>query len=120
MEKDNGFESRVFQDVQSHCKPFDVDRFGNSCSKFNSSENAYKWLLSTQNEYIEKRYGGISLNSSKYAVWYNNKGYHSMPVYLNELNSAILKNAVNNSKYSITTNNHPLKMGEKELTTSSM
>lgn len=120
MEKENDFNARVYRDANAHCKPHDADEFGNSCTTFNSSLNAFKWLLSTEHDYIEHRYGGISLNSTKYAVWYNNKGYHSMPTYLNELNSAILKNAINDTSYSITTNNHPLKMGEKELTTSSM
>lgn len=119
MENDDGFDSRVHTGLSSRCKSFNGDDTG-SCNKFSKSSDAFKWLLETENDYIMRRYGGISFNSTVYAVWFNNKGYHSMPAYLNELNSAILQNAVNNTDYSITTNNHPLKMGDKELTTSSM
>lgn len=110
----------MYREAKRHCRPYDLDEYGNQCSVFNSSENAFKWLLDTEHDYLEKRYGGLSFNTSRLSVWYNNKGYHSMPVYLNELNSAILKMAVNNSAYSISTSNHPLKMGDKELTQSSM
>lgn len=43
-----------------------------------------------------------------------------MPVYLNQLNMANLQSAMNNSEYRILTNNYPLKLGEKELTMTSM
>lgn len=43
-----------------------------------------------------------------------------MPAYLNQLNVANLQSALNSTEYRIFTNNHPLKLGEKELTTSSM
>lgn len=77
-------------------------------------------MLTTNNEYIYRRYGGISFNESKVAVWYNNKGYHSMPTFLNELNSALMKTELNDSEFKITTFNHPLKLGRKELSISSM
>lgn len=112
--------NQTYRDLHSHCRADGLDRFGNKCELFNSSEAAFKWVLDTHDQYIESRYGGVSLNDTNAAVWYNNKGYHSMPVFLNELNSATLRNTVNNSHYRISTNNHPFKLGEKELTTSSM
>lgn len=90
------------------------------CEYFSSSERAYRWILDTHDEYIERRYGGITLNDSKLAIWYNNKGYHSMPVYLNELNSALFKSEMDNDLYKITTSSHPLKLGRKDLSMSSM
>lgn len=90
------------------------------CEYFSSSERAYRWILDTHDEYIERRYGGITLNESKLAIWYNNKGYHSMPVYLNELNSALFKSEMDNDLYKITTSSHPLKLGRKDLSMSSM
>lgn len=91
-----------------------------NCEYFSSSERAYRWILDTHDEYIERRYGGISLNDSKLAVWYNNKGYHSMPVYLNELDTALFKSEMDNDQYKITTSSHPLKLGRKDLSMSSM
>lgn len=119
-ENDGNFGARVYHGVSKQCPAANVNDITNGCKTFDTSEHAFKWLLHTEHDYLEKRYGGLSFNDSRYSVWYNNKGYHSMPVYLNELNSAILKKAVNNTQYNIRTNNHPLKMGEKELTQSSM
>lgn len=90
------------------------------CEYFQTSEEAYRWLLRTNIEYIDRRYGGISVNESKVAVWYNNKGYHSMPSYLNELNSALLKTELNDSEFKITTFNHPLTLGRKEQSITSL
>ena len=46
-------------------------------------------------------------------VWYNHKGYHAMPVYLNTLNNAILRANLppqkgNPAAYGITAINHPM------------
>lgn len=102
------------------CSAGSTDLYGNDCKMFNSSKGVYDWVLNTTLEYPENRYGGISLNGSRSAVWYNNNGYHSMPVYLNELNTAHLRSVMNDTNYTITTFNHPLKLDEKDLTQSSM
>lgn len=91
-----------------------------NCDKFDSSESAFRWILESHNEFLDNRFGGVSINDTDTAVWYNNKGYHSMPVWLNELNSAMMRAELNDSRYNIKTFNHPLKLGEKELSTSSM
>ncbi|KXJ05547.1 ATP-binding cassette sub-family A member 2, partial [Exaiptasia diaphana] len=44
--------------------------------------------------------------------WYNNKGYHALPTYLNVMNNAILRASIgkdkgNPSAYGITAYNHP-------------
>lgn len=90
------------------------------CEYFSSSERAFYWILETQDDYIERRYGGITMNDSKLAVWYDNNGYHAMPVYLNELNSALFKSEMDNDLYKITTSSHPLKLGRNGLNLSSM
>lgn len=113
-------DSIIFKDLRSQCDAKRPNQFGNTCEEFDDSEHAFRWILKTYPDYLETRYGGASVNGSRLAVWYNNKGYHAMPVYLNQLNNAILKTAMNNSNYNIYTNNFPLKLGEKELTTSSM
>ncbi|XP_018348552.1 PREDICTED: uncharacterized protein LOC108752306 [Trachymyrmex septentrionalis] len=75
------------------------------------------WIVSTHQEYIEKRYGGWSLSHSKedplFIVWYNNKGHHSMPAYLNALNEAILR--ATGVQGHLTTLNHPLKLSSDQL-----
>ena len=90
------------------------------CEIFNSSKDAHNWILDTEGDYIERRYGGLSTNNSNWFVWYNNKGYHSMPVFLNKLNSALFKAELNDSELEIKTSNHPFKLGRAELSTSSL
>uniref|UniRef100_A0A8C3V4W5 ATP-binding cassette sub-family A member 2 n=1 Tax=Catharus ustulatus TaxID=91951 RepID=A0A8C3V4W5_CATUS len=56
----------------------------------------------------------------KIAVFYNNKGYHSMPTYLNALNNAILRANLPKSKgnpaaYGITVTNHPMNKTSASL-----
>ncbi|XP_019697173.1 ATP-binding cassette sub-family A member 13 isoform X1 [Harpegnathos saltator] len=75
------------------------------------------WVVSTHQEYIEKRYGGWSLSHHKedplFVVWYNNKGHHSMPAYLNALNEAIFR--ASGVPGHLTTLNHPLKLSSDQL-----
>jgi hypothetical protein len=110
----NPFTSKVYEEFEQTCSE------NKNCKFFDNSKESFKWILKTHEEYIEKRYGGISLNDTRSIVWYNNKGYHSMPLYLNVLNSAILKSEMNDSSFNIRTWNHPLKLGEEELSVSSM
>ncbi|KAK2584735.1 hypothetical protein KPH14_007066 [Odynerus spinipes] len=75
------------------------------------------WIVSTHQEYIERRYGGWSLSHWQddplFVVWYNNKGHHSMPSYLNALNEAILR--ASGVHGHLTTLNHPLKLSSDQL-----
>lgn len=50
---------------------------------------------------------GLLGSSSAPQVFYNNKGYHSMPTYLNSLNNAILRANLPKSK------GHPAAYGER-------
>lgn len=110
----NPFTESLYEDFEETCA---LDK---NCNLFDSSKDSFNWILKTHEEFIGRRYGGVSFNDSRSIVWYNNKGYHSMPLYLNLLNSAILKKELNDSSYSIKTVNHPLKLGEEELSVSSM
>ncbi|XP_033187616.2 lipid droplet defective isoform X1 [Bombus vancouverensis nearcticus] len=75
------------------------------------------WIVSTHQEYIEKRYGGWSLFHSNdkplFVVWYNNKGHHALPSYLSALNEAILR--ASGVQGRLTTLNHPLKLSSDQL-----
>ncbi|XP_076760468.1 lipid droplet defective [Xylocopa sonorina] len=75
------------------------------------------WIVSTHQEYIEKRYGGWSLSHSKegplFVVWFNNKGHHALPSYLSALNEAILR--ASGVPGHLTTLNHPLKLSSDQL-----
>lgn len=108
---DSQFNKDVYAELGDDCE---------HCFRFDSSKPAADWLLKTNDEYIENRYGGITFNNSKAIVWYNNKGYHSMTTYLSLLSSALLKAELNDSSYNIRTFNHPLKLSESELSESSM
>lgn len=114
-EKALPFGEELSSDFDNTCSKSDIE-----CQFFDSSKDSFKWILNTHEEYIQRRYGGISINNSRSIVWYNNKGYHSMPLYLNLLDSAIFRKEMNDSSYAIRTINHPLKLGEDELSVSSM
>lgn len=113
-ENPNSFGEKVLDVFEESCE------INNNCNFFDSSLDSSKWILKTHEEFIGKRYGGVSFNDSRSIVWYNNKGYHAMPLYLNLLNSAIFKKEMNDSSFNIRTTNHPLKLGEEELSVSSM
>lgn len=108
------FGGKVYGEFEEACSK------NNNCNFFNSSKDSFEWVLETHDKFINRRYGGVTINNSRSIVWYNNKGYHSMPLFLNILNSAVLKKELNDSSYSIKTTNHPLKLGEEELSVSSM
>ncbi|XP_053973403.1 uncharacterized protein LOC128873691 isoform X1 [Hylaeus volcanicus] len=80
-------------------------------------KSALDWIVSTHQEYIEKRYGGWSLSHANdeplFVVWYNNKGHHALPSYLNALNEAILR--ASGVPGHLTTLNHPLKLSSDQL-----
>jgi ABC-2 family transporter protein len=110
----NAFAGGLYEEFESQCVK------NENCYFFDTSKDSFDWTLKTHEEFIGRRYGGVSINESRSIVWYNNKGYHSMPLYLNLLHSAVLKRELNDSSHSITTYNHPLKLGEEELSVSSM
>ncbi|XP_035898665.1 ATP-binding cassette sub-family A member 12 [Anopheles stephensi] len=107
------YRDAIVTDVVAHCTD-------DLCSMFNTSLDAYRWVLSTTDDYTERRYGGITINKEKNIVWYNNKGYHSMPTWLNMLDTAVLRAELNDSGYTIRTINHPLKIEEDDLSVSSI
>lgn len=113
-ENANSFTDLVYDDFEDICT------INDNCEFFDTSKDSYDWLFRTNDDYIQRRYGGVSINDSRSLVWYNNKGYHSMPLYLNILSSAIIKKELNDTSYNIRTINHPLKLGEDELSVSSM
>ncbi|XP_071498338.1 ATP-binding cassette sub-family A member 2-like [Diadema antillarum] len=102
-----------------------------------SGRNLSEYLLYTTNRFRLHRYGAISVGNvrnfvpptfnddvpttyKKIAVrnaamtWYNHKGFHSLPTYLNVINNAILRANLdpsihgNPSAYGITVINHPM------------
>lgn len=119
LENGDIWQNDTYKQLSMYCDA-NGDEFGNICRSFESSESLFRWVLNTTHEYPTSRYGGVSINGSRAAVWYNNNGYHSMPVFLNELNTAYFRSLMNDAKLKITTNNHPLKLDEKELSQSSM
>nr|XP_031839600.1 uncharacterized protein LOC116430078 isoform X2 [Nomia melanderi] len=80
------------------------------------------WIVSTHQEYIEKRYGGWSLSHVNdeplFVVWYNNKGHHALPSYLSALNEAILRAFGVQGR--LTTLNHPLRLSSDQLNRTSL
>ncbi|KAL3242105.1 hypothetical protein MRX96_021472 [Rhipicephalus microplus] len=101
-----------------------------------SSQNEHEYYLYTTDMYRLRRYGAFSFGLSRdyvpstfgedapalfrkiavrdvAKVWYNNKGYHAMPTYVNSINNAILRANLppengHPSTYGITVVNHPM------------
>ena len=119
LENGDIWQNETYKQVSKYCEA-NGDEYGNICRTFESSENLFRWVLNTTHDYPTSRYGGVSINGTRAAVWYNNNGYHSMPVFLNELNTAYFRSLMNDTGLKITTNNYPLKLDEKELSQSSM
>ncbi|ESP00897.1 hypothetical protein LOTGIDRAFT_81234, partial [Lottia gigantea] len=110
-----------------------------------TGQHTEDYLLYTTYDYRLHRYGALSFGLEqrcvpenfgenapplfkKFAVrkiakyWFNHKGYHSMPVFLNAVNNAILRanlppRAGNPSAYGITAINHPWDKTNNELST---
>ncbi|KAJ8721111.1 hypothetical protein PYW08_006576 [Mythimna loreyi] len=82
-------------------------------------ETMNQWLVETQQIYIEKRYGGFSSvlkeNVTNLVAWYNNKGHHALPSYINSVNNAILRTVINNPQANISTYTHPLKISKEQI-----
>lgn len=119
LENGDEIQNATYDELLKHCAS-NGDEFGNICRTFDSSEQLYRWVLNTTHDYPVSRYGGVTINGTRSAIWYNNNGYHSMPVFLNEHNTAYLRTVMNDSGYKINTNNHPLKLDDEELSQSSM
>ncbi|CAK1588868.1 unnamed protein product [Parnassius mnemosyne] len=85
----------------------------------NDVKTLNEWLTTSQEIYINKRFGGftsnIKNNISNLVVWYNNKGHHAMPAYLNALNNAVLRTVSGHHTANITTYTHPLKISKEQI-----
>ncbi|XP_053137728.1 ATP-binding cassette sub-family A member 2 [Hemicordylus capensis] len=108
-----------------------------------TGRNVSEYLLYTSDRFRLHRYGAVTFGNIQKSipasfgakappmvrkiavrraaqVFYNNKGYHSMPTYLNTLNNAILranlpKTRGNPAAYGITLTNHPMNKTSASL-----
>ncbi|KAL9951119.1 hypothetical protein ACROYT_G043723 [Oculina patagonica] len=108
-----------------------------------SGRNLTDYLLKTYGQFIRKRYGGVTFGDNfknlprsftqrnvtpimglikehNAKAWYNTKGYHSAPTFLNILNNVILRSkaaekGLNASQFGITTLNHPMNYTKEQL-----
>lgn len=108
-----------------------------------TGRNVSEYLLYTSDRFRLHRYGAVSFGNIQKSipvsfgakappmvrkiavrrtaqVFYNNKGYHSMPTFLNTLNNAILranlpKSRGNPAAYGITLTNHPMNKTSASL-----
>ncbi|XP_041370956.1 ATP-binding cassette sub-family A member 2-like [Gigantopelta aegis] len=108
-----------------------------------TGQRTENYLLYTTSEYRRHRYGALAFGLEQHfvpqnfgknsptlfrklavrsaaKVWFNHKGYHSMPAFLNTINNAILRANLpsekgNPSIYGITLYNHPWNETNNEL-----
>lgn len=119
-ENDLDIQRDIFAEYTTHFQYDQSDDFGNMCKVFNTSENLYRYVVNTTVDYPESRYGGISSNGTRTMIWYNNAGFHAMPVFLNQFSAAYLRTLMNSSSFDIKTRNHPLIMADHQISTTSM
>ena len=88
---------------------------------FNLNEHDINnWILQTHNNFIDARFGGLSMTSSDaentVTVWYNNKAYHALPSYTSAMHNAILKSMVGgDDTFGISTFSHPLRLNGGQI-----
>ncbi|GAB6025804.1 hypothetical protein CHUAL_011781 [Chamberlinius hualienensis] len=74
--------------------------------------NVTEWLMATHLEFTEQRYGGwifgvprnpesIPGSEENTVVWFNNKGYHAMPSYINSISNALLREQIDKGNESM-------------------
>ncbi|XP_063792321.1 ATP-binding cassette sub-family A member 2 [Pseudophryne corroboree] len=108
-----------------------------------SGRNVSEYVLYTSDRFRLHRYGALTFGNVQKSIpasfeakappmlrkiavrhtaqaFYNNKGYHSMPTYLNALNNAILRANLpasrgNRAAYGITVTNHPMNKTSASL-----
>nr|QUF59426.1 ATP-binding cassette transporter Abca2 [Brachionus angularis] len=154
MKDNSGFSCSGSFDFPSEFKPITHETLLNI-----SGENETNYYLYTTDMYRLKRYGGLSFDNEKLddnlknikksltaendlfkklekkrkaRIWYNNKGFHSMPVFLNVMNNALLRANVKNrlikemsqsdanfriNEFGITVINHPMNQTNNYLST---
>ncbi|XP_017869201.1 PREDICTED: ATP-binding cassette sub-family A member 13 isoform X2 [Drosophila arizonae] len=113
-EKVTDFTEIVYDNLTTECGT------AFECGEFTNSRDAFDWVLNSLDKYRGRRYGGYGINGTGATVWYNNKGYHAMVAWLNDLNSQLLRSTLDNSSFQIQTLNEPWKLGFAELSTSSV
>ena len=92
------------------------------------------WILNTFDQFIEERYGGwrlgaereltdrVGVRKENAVVWYNNKGFHAVSGYLNAINNARLRAAVQAEpeRFGITAYSHPIRGKASQVTGQSL
>ncbi|XP_027045418.1 ATP-binding cassette sub-family A member 1-like isoform X2 [Pocillopora damicornis] len=122
----------------SQWQSFTGDRLQNLTGR-----NMTDYLLKTYHNFIRKRYGAVTLGDNfrnlpssfsqsnvsylsgifkqrNAKAWYNTKGYHAAPTFLNILNNVILRGkarekGLNASLFGINTFNHPMNYTKEQL-----
>ena len=141
MKDNSGFMCSQIFDIPPSFKPITHETLLNI-----SGENETNYYLSTTDLYRLKRYGGLGFDQDRFfdnytklsvqvqrlekqraaRVWYNNKGFHAMPVFLNVLNNAILRANVRQNlanadfrlnEFGISVINHPMNQTNNYLST---
>ncbi|XP_069122955.1 phospholipid-transporting ATPase ABCA1-like [Argopecten irradians] len=94
------------------------------------THNVTEYLLKTYDTFKENRFGGFSFEAAsdgtantKATVWFNNKGHHALPSYLNALSNSILRSRITQgdpAEYGITTYNHPILLNKQQLNKESL
>ena len=78
-----------------------------------------KWILDNHYDLVEKQFGGWKLEDKKSIAYYNNKGFHSSPAYLNALNNARLRSHLKGGQrptdYGITVYSHPFRSTQGQI-----
>ncbi|CAF4604830.1 unnamed protein product [Rotaria socialis] len=92
-----------------------------------------EYLLKSHHDFSDNRYGGITFgdqieddydNRSHALIWFNNKGYHALPSYLNVMNNLILRSKISDpviaGKFGISTYSHPFTLNSDLLSQQSL
>lgn len=122
-------------------KPSQWDSFTGDKLQNLTGRNMTDYLLKTYGKFIRRRYGAVSFGDNfrnfpdnirsgiikkhNAKAWFNTKGYHAAPTFLNVLTNVILRNkaaakGLNASQFGIITANHPMNYTKEQLSEQSL
>ena len=108
----NSMESRIFKNYQQEFNSFNSKRF--KLEVIGSSMQQHYISLSKQfPSRVNKMYlFGTTISDAKATVWFNNRGFHTLPISLSLLHNAILR-TVSGRNVNINVSNKPLPFKAK-------
>lgn len=112
LHSNNSIESKLYKNYQREFNSFDSKRFKFQVIE-NSMQQHYMSLSKQFLSRVNKMYlFGTTITDAKTTVWFNNQGFHTLPISLSLLHNAILR-TISGRNVNINVSNKPLPFKAK-------